>query len=144
MNRLHMNPKVHSLYGLKGAQSTGKALLACMSGKMILQMTHISPNLITTDVTLFENTVTMELLHMSVAFVLVNKLLVTDGAGCRFSGWAGRRGNGLGRGGNRGRSFGNGLRRKLEFERRNPFTRGGGLRSLTGETASRFLHWDGI
>ena len=139
-----MNSEVHSLDGLEGAQSTGKALLACMSGKMILQMTQVTPNLIATDVTLLEDTIAMKLLHMSVAFILVNKLLVTDGARCRFPGPAGGGGDGFGSGETGGRSFENGLRRTLDFERRNPFTRGGGLRLPSGDTRVGVIDWEGV
>ena len=140
MHRLHMSSKMHRLNGLEGAQSTGKAFLACMSGKMILQMTQVTPNLTATDVTLLENTIAMKLLHMSVAFILVNKLLVTDGARCRFPG----RRDGFGSRGTGGTSFERGLRRKLDLERRNPFTRGGGLRLLSGETRVRIIDWNRV
>ena len=135
-----MSSKMHRLNGLEGAQSTGKAFLACMSGKMILQMTQVTPNLTATDVTLLENTIAMKLLHMSVAFILVNKLLVTDGARCRFPG----RRDGFGSRGTGGTSFERGLRRKLDLERRNPFTRGGGLRLLSGETRVRIIDWNRV
>ena len=144
MHRLHMSSKMHRLNGLEGAQSTGKAFLACMSGTMSFQMTQVPVHLISTDLTLTENTLAMTLLHVSVAFILVSKLLVTDCAICWFPGLAGREGNRFRSRGTNGRGIGNGSRGNLDLDGRNLFPRGEGLRCLSGGTRFGILDGGGF
>ena len=82
-----MSLKVRSLYGLEGAQTTGEALLACVSGLMSLQMTQVSMHLKPTDLTFTEDTFTMNRVHMSAEFILVTECVATDCTIHRFPRW---------------------------------------------------------
>ena len=80
MNRPHVTLKVHSLNGLEGAQVTGKALLASMGSLMRLEMTHVPTDFRATNITLTDNTFTMDHLHVSSKLKLVTKHFVTNWA----------------------------------------------------------------
>ena len=140
-----MSLKVHSLDGLEGAQTTGKALLACVSGLMSLQMAQVPMHLEPTDLTFTEDAFTMNLLHMSAKFILVSKWIATDCALYRFPRWlAGRGGNSVRGRGTERRGNGEGSGGNLDLDGRNLFTRGEGLRVFSGDTRFGILDGDGF
>ena len=68
-----MGLKVHSLNGLERAQTTGEALLACVSGHMGIQVAQVSVHLESTDFTFTEDACTMNHLHMSGELILITE-----------------------------------------------------------------------